>query len=143
MKKSKYIFLFLLSALLLSQCGAGPDSEDIEIPAGVLDEERYTQLLVDFSLAESAINLNIKNLSGAKFDSAYTFNPLKENNVSTGLYDSTIDFYSKHPQLYRKIYEEVLIRLSKIQTEREKLEADTTRNLKKVSGAEASVKTTT
>jgi hypothetical protein len=57
-------------------------------------------------------------LSGLKFDSAYAFNPLKENNIDQAKYDSSISFYSKHPKLYKKIFEEVLTTLSKMQAAR-------------------------
>lgn len=101
------------------------DKEDrVKIPDNVLSEEKYIKLLVDFSLAESAGNLNVKNLSGVTFDSAYAFNPLKENNISRAQYDTTIAFYSKHPRLYKKIFEEVLTTLSKMQASRKLVKKD-------------------
>jgi hypothetical protein len=48
-------------------------------------------------------------------DSAYAFDPLEENNVSRSQYDSAVSFYSKHPAVYKKIYENVLATLSKMQ----------------------------
>ncbi len=123
MKKTfKYITL-IFSAAIFFACGNG-DEQEISIPPYVLSEEKYIKLLVDFSLAESAGNLNIKNYTGTKFDSAYAFNPLKENNVSQSLYDSTLSFYSKHPKLYKKMCEEVLVILSKMQITRETVKKD-------------------
>ena len=116
--------MFVVVAAVFIACSQG-EEENITIPENVLSEEKYVNLLVDFSLAESASNLNIKNLSGRQFDSTYAFNPLKENNISQGLYDSTIAFYSRHPKVYKKIYEEVLTKLSNLKTEREKIKKDT------------------
>jgi hypothetical protein len=119
MRKNKSIAGLLLLLLSVSWLSCSDSEEDqVKIPSNVLSRERYTKLLVDFSLAESAANLNIKNLSGSKFDSAYAFNPLKENKVSQALYDSTISFYSKHPEIYKEIYEDVLSALSKMLAEK-------------------------
>ena len=100
------------------RCESGKN-EHSEIPTMVLNEEKFTQLLVDFALAESASNLNIKNVSAQKMDSVYAFNPLTENKVTKATYDSTISFYSKHPALYKKIYENVLTKLSKMQVKKD------------------------
>jgi hypothetical protein len=96
--------------------------EEVVFPDYVLSHEKYVQLMLDFSLAESANNLNPKGLSGRKFDSAYAFNPLVDNKVSQQIYDSTVAFYSRHPQLYKKIHEDVLTALSKMLADREKAE---------------------
>jgi hypothetical protein len=103
---------------LVSSCGSGSE-EDIDVPTGVLNEETFTKVLVDFSLAESASNLNVKNVSGEKMDSTYAFDPLKENKISKAEYDSAISFYSKHPALYKKVYENVLTTLSKLQIKKD------------------------
>ncbi len=122
-KKLTYLFLFFCGIILLA-CKGG-EEDTLSVPDNVLSEEKYIKLLVDFSLAESAGNLNVKNLSGLKFDSAYAFNPLKENNVSQAQYDTTVAFYSKHPKQYKKIFEEVLTALSKMQATRNAVKKDT------------------
>jgi hypothetical protein len=87
-------------------------------PKNIITREQFTKLLVDFSLAESAAGMNIKNYTIHKLDSAYAFNPLKENNVTMSQYDSTLIYYSSQPALYREIYESVLQRLNDMQTKR-------------------------
>lgn len=105
-------------------CACNSNEEDITIPNTIINEEKFTKLMVDFALAESASNLNVKNVAAQKIDSTYTFNPLEENNISKSQYDSAISFYSKHPALYKKIYENVLVSLSKMQTKRDTLKVD-------------------
>ena len=117
------LFVFVLAALLISACGSG-ENDDIKIPNTILSEEKFTKLLVDFSLAESAGNLNVKNLPAEKMDSAYAFDPLEENNVSRSQYDSAVSFYSKHPSIYKKIYENVLATLSKMQLRNDSAKVD-------------------
>ena len=117
------LFVFVLAALLISACGSG-ENDDIKIPNTILSEEKFTKLLVDFSLAESVGNLNVKNLPAEKMDSAYAFDPLEENNVSRSQYDSAVSFYSKHPAIYKKIYENVLATLSKMQLRNDSAKVD-------------------
>jgi ribosomal protein L7/L12 len=107
-------FLIFLFAVSLFSCGSREEEEHVNIPSTVLSEEQYAKVLADFSLAEAAGNTNPLKLSGPKFDSAYTFDPLKENNVSRELYDSTVAFYSRYPSLYKKVCEDALTVLSKM-----------------------------
>jgi hypothetical protein len=101
-------------------------SDDLEtvVPSTILSEEKFTKIIVDFALAESTGNINVKNVASDKMDSVYAFNPLIENNVTKGQYDSAIAFYSKHPNLYKKIYENVLAELSKMQIKKDSLTVD-------------------
>ena len=113
-KKSIKLFLYLTCLSFIISCSSVQE-ENISAPENILNEEVFSKLLVDFALAESTSNINIKNISPEKNDSAYAFNPLKENNISKAQYDSAIAFYSKHPTLYKKVYENVLAILSKMQ----------------------------
>jgi ribosomal protein L7/L12 len=110
----KKVLIFLFSGGILFSCGNHGEEEQVTVPPTVLSEEQYAKVLADFSLAEAAGNANPLKLSGVKFDSAYTFDPLKDNNVSRELYDSTVAFYSRHPKLYKKVCDDVLNVLSKI-----------------------------
>ena len=94
------------------------EEKEIIIPNNILSKEQYKKVLIDFALAESASNLNIKNATGMKIDSIYAFNPLKENNVSKQKYDSTLMFYSKNPKLFKEIHDEILLTLSGMQDAR-------------------------
>ncbi len=98
--------------------------EEESIPANILNEEKFTKLIVDFALAESVSNINVKSLPADKMDSLYNFDPLVDNNVSKSQYDSTITFYSKHPELYKKVYENVLAELSKMQVKKDSIKVD-------------------
>ena len=106
------IYIFFC-ALILNACTTS--EENITIPADVLSEEQFIKVLTDCYLAEGAAGINIKNVTGQKFDSAYIFNPLKDNQISKPLFDSSISFYTKHPKLLKTIYDKILDRLSQIQ----------------------------
>ena len=115
---TKNNFLFVVLAIFIFSC---TNNESVEIPANIIPRETFTQILVDFALAESAANMNIKNVPFNNTDSVYAFNPLKENHITKEQYDTTLAFYSSHPELYKEIYEEVLIKLNAMQTQRDSL----------------------
>lgn len=106
------IYIFFI-AFILNACTTS--EENVKIPSDVLSEEQFIKLLTDCYLAEGATGINVKNVTGQKFDSAYVFNPLKDNQISKPLFDSSISFYTKHPKLLKIIYEKILDRLSQIQ----------------------------
>ena len=72
-------------------------------------------LLADFALAESAPAINISNVKGHQTDSVYAFDPLSEHGISKARYDSTINFFARDPEGYKKVYEKVLARLSEME----------------------------
>ena len=123
--KKVVLFSFFFGFLSVGFFSCEPKNEAVvTIPPNILNETTFTKLLVDYALAESAANLNIKNVSLLRLDSTYAFAPLKENNISRTKYDSTLMFYSKHTILYKKIYENVLAELSEIKTARDTLKMD-------------------
>jgi hypothetical protein len=92
------------------------EKENIDIPAGILSPEEMRRVLADFALAESAAVLNISNLPLNKHDSAYAFDPLTENMVRKTQFDSSLNFYAEHPDLYKQIYDSVVVTLSQMKT---------------------------
>ncbi|MBI2721896.1 MAG: DUF4296 domain-containing protein [Bacteroidetes bacterium] len=115
--KSFKILGFLLSLLVLLGSCSG-DNKSVSIPDHILSKEKYADVLVSLALTESAANLNIKNVKIEKLDSAYSFDPLKEKKISRAQFDSTASFYSEHPDLYKEVYDEVLKRLSEMESKR-------------------------
>lgn len=126
-KSVSFIFSTIIF-FLFSFCNS---SDIVTIPNNLISQQKLAKLIADFLLAESATNLNIKSVNSSKFDSVYWFNPLKLNNITKTQYDSAINFYSKHPELYKQIYEDALQLLSNKQTKlKAKQVADSLRTLK-------------
>lgn len=123
MNRTKQFFTSLFFVLVFISCSG--EKEERPIPSYVMEEEAFTQLLTDMALAESAANLNVKNLSGSKFDSAYAFDPVKERKIERKIYDSSMAFYSRDPEKLKEIYEEILVRLSDLKIKRERGIRDT------------------
>lgn len=117
MIKSGTVICFLLCVVFCVACGHDEESS-VKIPDNVLSEEQFTALLTDFALAEGAAGMNVKQIPPAQFDSVYAFDPLADNKVRRSQYDSSLTFYSAHPKIYKRIYENVLENLSRMQTGR-------------------------
>ena len=109
MARAIFVMIPVLALSLVSCTDQG--KKEVTIPKGIIDEAQFTSLMVDFSLAESAVNMNIRNVALSKSDSVYAFNPLKEHGIRKAQYDSSVTFYTRHPQLYKRIYDNVMARL--------------------------------
>ena len=110
--RTTFIYIVFSSVLFFS---CETKETDIEIPPNVLSEDKLVKVLTDCYLGEGASGINVKNVTGEKFDSAYLFNPLNDNQISRELFDSSISFYSKHPKVLKIIYDRVLDRMSQMQ----------------------------
>jgi len=110
-----FLKIFLIAALFTSCSGI---EKEVKVPANVLDKEKLSDVLVDFTLAESVTGVNILNIQGNKSDTVYAFNPLIDNNVKRDVFDTTLYFYSHNPKQFKKVYELVLEKLSKLQSSR-------------------------
>lgn len=115
----KFMNIGLLTAAFFFMLGCENTSPSIK-PTNILNEETFTNVLVDFCLAESAANTNIKSVAAAQFDSAYAFNPLIERGIRKGQYDSTLLYYSVNTDLYKKVYDDVLAKLIELHARRQK-----------------------
>ena len=108
-------FLSFLMILLFAFCKM-ETGDSASQPSNILTEDQFSEILADYALAESAANLNIKNVSLAAMDTAYAFDPLKFRGIRTTQYDSTLDYYSEHPKLYKAAYDKALIRLTELES---------------------------
>ncbi len=108
------IKLFIVSVLFFSSCK--PTSEENEVvPETVLSEDQLVKVLTDAYLAEGASGINVKNVPGEKFDSAYVFNPISDNRIDKAVFDSSMAYYTRHPKKLKLIFDKILDRLSVIQ----------------------------
>lgn len=102
--------------VILSSCS--DDKKEVQIPEYVLDKEQFSDVIVDFALAESASAVNILGVPPSKGDTVYAFNPLLDNNIKRATFDTTLHFYSHHPRLFKDVYVLALEKLSKLQASR-------------------------
>jgi hypothetical protein len=107
-------FIILLTLSCCISCRPQSD-EDSEPPAYVLEEQTFVKILTECYLGEGAVGVNVKNVRGEQFDSAYQFNPFKDNGITKEQFDTTVAYYSQHPKHLKLIYEKILANLSQIQ----------------------------
>lgn len=109
MKVAAFIFL----SVLFFSCSEPKQ----EIPDHVLKKDKMRDVMVDVSLLESTLNLNLIN--GKKLqDAANMKRDLFQNHGTTQQqYDTSIYFYSHHPEIFKEVYDGVLQELSKMQAE--------------------------
>lgn len=112
----QFIASILCIIFMLTACE--DKTKDIPIPKNILSIEKIGKVLSDYALAESAANLNIKGVIHTQIDSTYAFNPLIENNIRQSQFDSSLDFYCSHGDLYKKVYENVLDRLTEFESKK-------------------------
>ena len=112
--KLKSSIIISFCSIIFYQCSQN-NLESEAAQDNILNKELFSKILVEFALAESAANLNIKGVSVQKIDSVYAFDPLYENKVRKSQYDSTLIYYAHHPKEYKIIYENVLVVLSKLE----------------------------
>lgn len=110
----KNLIKFFIVSCLLFSCKP-KNEEDIKVPDSVLSEDELVKVLTDAYLAEGASGINVKSVTGEKFDSAYVFNPLKDNNIDKVKFDSSIAYYTRHPKKLKIVYDKILDKLSVIQ----------------------------
>ncbi len=112
--KLKSIIILSFCCIFFYQCSQNITERE-HTQDNILNKELFSKILVEFALAESAINLNIKGVSIQKSDSVYAFNPLLENKVRKSQYDSTLIYYTRHTKEYKIIYENILVILSRLE----------------------------
>lgn len=111
--KTNLFKLFIVSCLFFS-CKQLND-ENAKVPDNLLSEEQLIDVLTDIYLAEGASGINVKAVTGEKFDSSYIFNPFKDNNIDKTKFDSSMVYYTRHPKKLKLIYDKILDKLSVIQ----------------------------
>ncbi|SFE80072.1 DUF4296 domain-containing protein [Thermophagus xiamenensis] len=104
------ILLFLLIAC----------SPNEKVPKDFPDEDEMAQILADIHYTESIISQARRNLTDNLTDDdipGYYRNVLDKYNLSAEQFDSIRDWYSAHPYHYQKVYDKVIVLLSKKEAE--------------------------
>jgi hypothetical protein len=109
-----YFFrLFFCGIFLVFYCSCSKPKA--EIPPGILSQKEMIPILVDIHIAHSAAELFKSDTSLTMSD--YMSYILSIHHVEKAVYDSSITFYTRHPEIMQDIYDEVINELSKKQGE--------------------------
>lgn len=109
--------LIVVLSVILFSCGEDKKKQ-IEIPAGVLAKEKMAEVIADIHIAEAEESLTPPSDTAInKFDFQKIF---EKNKISKTQYDSSLMFYTAHPELLDTVYEKVMNKLSLMQGEEAK-----------------------
>lgn len=113
----KKIIFYLLFTFFIS-CGEKAE-KSISIPTHILSKEKIAQVITDIHIAEAESTLNA--ISDSTFKRSVYFEEIFEKHqITKQQYEESLAFYISHPEVFNKIYEQVLSDLSKMQAEMSK-----------------------
>jgi hypothetical protein len=104
-------------SLIVTSIFFGCKKPEVKIPEGVLKKEQMVPILADIHIAQAAAVMNSASDTTRYSLSAMTEYILKIHHTSQAQYDSSIAFYTKHPEIMSQIYDNVISELSKKQGE--------------------------
>jgi hypothetical protein len=83
-----------------------------------LDKQKMSEVMADMALMEAAISQKTGIDPARNIDSSSRFNIYKQHNISRGLYDSSMKYYSARPVEFKEVYDLVVTRLDNMRSEK-------------------------
>ena len=103
-------FLFLL--LMLSGCGGEEEkhaSGNIPMPDSLISRQNMILILADVHVAEAAIQVQRNEGKDTVGNAAFFYQSIfKKHHVTRHQYDESLTFYIQHPELFSKMYDDVI-----------------------------------
>lgn len=104
-------YLFLIVICIAWSCGR-PDA--VKIPEGTLSDSAMVSILTDLHLVEGA-KVGNKIMGDTIPANVYFKKIYQKHGISEAQFERDFRFYTSNPKLMTKIYEEVIVNLSKIE----------------------------
>jgi hypothetical protein len=105
MKLNKYIFVFILYSLLFILSGCRPK--------GILHSWEMRDIMVDLHKTDALLQVSGLQYGHDEAANSYYAAVLEQHGVTQAQFDSSLVWYTAHPQLFDKIYPKVLAQLEK------------------------------
>jgi hypothetical protein len=106
--QSGYCLLLLMAILALS-CSQGRFGE-------IIPPKKFINVLVDVHLADGIAVENMSHPKGMLLDSASLYGSVfSKYGVTRTMFDSTMSYYSQHPDDFQKIYNKVTAKLKRME----------------------------
>jgi len=100
------IFVLIFSALV--SCG----ESELKVPDEVIPRDSMIMLMADIHLAEARLLLGG---GGGEMKNKYLQNVLYKHGTDTARFNRSFNFYSAHPDYFTKMYDEVIVEISRRQ----------------------------
>lgn len=105
-------FLLLCISVIVFSC-ADKDVKEA-VPADVLDKNTMAEVMADLSLAEAVISIKTIQNPAFNTDSLVKFNIFKQHSITQKQFDSSMTYYSAHPNEFKEVYDLVLKKIEGI-----------------------------
>ena len=108
----KNLLLIVISLVSFISCGR---QETNGIPPNIIQPTEMVKINMDIKLIEAAINLNHyntyieKTIIDSLYQSVYSKHKIEKKDI-----DSSLNYYTKKPELLQAIYDSTLIQLHKL-----------------------------
>ena len=112
--QNKYLVWVFSAALCIFISCSKPKPE---IPNGILQEKEMISVLADIHIAQAATAFYNVNDTLRPSMSDYIPYILKIHHVEQAVYDSSVSFYTLHPEIMQEMYNDVITELSRKQGE--------------------------
>jgi hypothetical protein len=107
-------FLPIIIALVLVSCSTGKPKESK--PQGIIESKDMTELLVDLQQIEGANNLKLFQGDTGQINYALLYETIFEKHgTSKAEFDSSMAWYTIHPEEMEVIYDSVIEELMKVE----------------------------
>ena len=115
---NRYFPALLFPLFFLFSCAPKQDLSDRKVPDKIIQPDSMVDIIVDMQLAEGILR-EMKQTGKYEQDAAITSfeRVFSKYNINKEEYDESIAYYEQNLDVYQKIYESVITRLSQIQTE--------------------------
>jgi hypothetical protein len=116
MKLAFRFFTFILILFMLFSCGG--KKEEV-IPDDILPHKKMVMLLCDVHMAEAAYQIHNLGTTDSTKNIAYGYyrKIFEKNKISEADFKKSFLYYSQHPDVLNKIYQDVITEMSKRQAE--------------------------
>ena len=88
-----------------------------KIPADIIPEDKMVQILVEVHLAESQSQMSVQYNDIRYLKQSYYQYIFKKHQTNYKQLEKSFNYYAAHPDIFSKIYDEVITGLSKKQAE--------------------------
>lgn len=104
--KFNWLFFFLLVSFSCQD----------QIPKNIIPKDQMVSLLVDQHMAEPLYNQRFAlGIPDSTAMNDLYLSVLKKHHVTAKQFEESVYFYGKHPEIYKKIYNKVVDRLSELE----------------------------
>ncbi|MCB0397780.1 MAG: DUF4296 domain-containing protein [Flavobacteriales bacterium] len=107
------IGLFLLAT---GNTGCQSETNEFQVPAGMISQDTMAAMLLDMHLLESASNLNKLPISNKYHAQIYPF-VFKKYGVTQERFDTSFAYYRSQPALMDTVYQQIINEASRMQSE--------------------------